>query len=197
MSAIIEAGKASLKKTIDLTGFEAKGQFLEGTGSMVLDRTNKIAFACKSQRSFDAPLAQFCQDVGYSYFYFGATDRSGGAIYHTNVMMCAGDRFAVACLDSISIEAERKLFIEINDHCGKEIINITIGQMEKFAGNMLQLTKKKKQKILVMSETAKESLEPAQIKALEKYCKIIAPSIKTIETNGGGSARCMIAEIFF
>ena len=197
ISAIKEAGKSSLKKTIDLTTFEAKGQFLEGTGSMVLDRANKIAFACKSQRTFEEPLAQFCQELGYAYFYFGAADRSRGPIYHTNVMMCMGDSFAIACLDSIRDEAEKKLFIDITNHCGKEMIGITIGQMEKFAGNMLQLKNKEGQSILVMSETAKKSLEPAQIAALEKHCKIVAPNIKTIETNGGGSARCMIAEIFF
>jgi len=112
-------------------------------------------------------------------------------------MMCMGDGFTVACLDTIHVEAEKKLFIEINNHCGKEIIDITIGQMEKFAGNMLQLKNKDGQSLLVMSETAKESLKPTQLAALERYCKIVAPSIKTIETNGGGSARCMIAEIFF
>jgi len=197
ISAIKEAGKSSLKKTIDFTTFEAKGQFLEGTGSMVLDRANKIVFACKSQRTFEEPLAQFCQELGYSYFYFGAADRSGGPIYHTNVMMCMGDSFAVACLDSIHDETEKKLFIDIVNHCGKEIIDISIGQMEQFAGNMLQLKNKDGQSLLVMSETAKESLEPTQIAALERYCKIVAPTIKTIEINGGGSARCMIAEIFF
>jgi len=197
IGAIKEAGKSSLKKTIDLTSFEAKGQFLEGTGSMVLDRANKIAFACKSQRTFEEPLAQFCQELGYTYFYFGAADRSGGPIYHTNVMMCMGNSFTVVCLDSIRDEAEKKLFIDIVNRCGKEMVDITIGQMEKFAGNMLQLKNKDGQSVLVMSETAKESLEPAQIAALETHCKIVAPNIKTIETNGGGSARCMIAEIFF
>jgi hypothetical protein len=189
--------KSCLTKTIDLTSWEDRDKFLEGTGSMVLDRANKIAFACRSVRSDEAALDQFCEKLGYRYFYFDACDRNGGLIYHTNVMMCMGDKFVVACLDSIRDKAERDLFVEIAAKCDKVIVDITIEQMENFAGNMLQLKNKSGQSLLVMSETAKKSLAAAQIETLEKYCKIIAPDINNIETNGGGSARCMIAEIFF
>jgi hypothetical protein len=197
-NAIRELGeKSCMKKTIDLTEWEAKGKFLEGTGSMVLDRANKVAFACRSIRSDESLFAQFCEELGYSYCYFDAYDRHNSLIYHTNVMMCMGDKFVVVCLDSIRDKAERELFVEVATKCSKEIVDITIEQMENFAGNMLQLKNKSDQSILVMSETAKKSLEPSQIKTLEKYCKIVAPDIGTIETNGGGSARCMIAEVFF
>jgi hypothetical protein len=197
LSAIREHGKNCIKRTLDLSGWEAKERFLEGTGSMVLDRANKIAFACRSQRSDEAALAEFCEELGYSYFFFDARDRNNSLVYHTNVVMCMGDKFVVACLESIQDGTERGAFVEIVKKCGKEIVEISIGQMENFAGNMLQLKSKAGQCILVMSSAAKKSLNVGQIAALEKYCKIVAPEITTIETNGGGSARCMIAEIFF
>jgi hypothetical protein len=197
LRSIKEHGKNRIKKTIDLTDWEAKGRFLEGTGSMVLDRANKIAFACKSQRSDEAALAEFCDALCYTYYYFDAYDRNTSLIYHTNVMMCMGDKFTVACLDSMRDGAERGAFVEILKTCGKEIVEISIEQMEKFAGNMLQLKSKSGQSLLVMSSTAKQSLNSGQIESLEKHCKILAPDINAIETNGGGSARCMIAELFF
>jgi hypothetical protein len=197
LRAIKEHGKNCIKRTLDLSGWEAKGRFLEGTGSMVLDRASKIAFACRSQRSDEAALAEFCEKLGYTYFFFDAQDRNKSLVYHTNVVMCMGDKFVVACLESMRDDAERDAFIAIAKKCGKEIVEISIGQMENFAGNMLQLKNKDGQSLLIMSSTAKKSLNASQVAALEKYCKIIAPEIGVIETNGGGSARCMIAEIFF
>jgi len=198
LNVIKEIGKnGCMKKVIDLSGWEAEGRFLEGTGSMVLDRANKIAFVCRSPRSDESVLVQFCKELDYSYYHFDAYDSGMSLIYHTNVMMCMGNSFVVVCLDSIRDDTERKFFIEIMRKCGKEIVDISIEQMEKFAGNMLQLKNNRCESILVMSSTAKNSLNDGQIKALEKYCKIITPEINTIETNGGGSARCMLAELFF
>jgi hypothetical protein len=197
LRAIKEHGKNCIKRTLDLSGWEAKDRFLEGTGSMVLDRANKIAFSCRSQRSDEDALSEFCKELGYSYFFFDALDRNNSLVYHTNVVMCMGDKFVVACLESMRGDAERSAFVEIVKKCGKEIVEISIGQMENFAGNMLQLKNKDGKSLLVMSSTAKKSLDGSQIAALEKYCKIVAPDISVIETNGGGSARCMIAELFF
>lgn len=197
LAAIKSLGAKGLMKIVDLTEYEADGRFLEGTGSMVLDRVNKVAFVCRSARSDESVLEQFCGELGYKYYYFDACDRNGSPIYHTNVVMCAGDKFLVACLDSISNKAERATFIDIAKKLEKEIVEISIRQMESFAGNMLQLKNKAKKNILVMSSAAKESLNGDQVKALKAHCKIVAPKIGTIETNGGGSARCMIAELFF
>jgi hypothetical protein len=198
LKAIKELGeKGRMNRTIDLSGWEAKERFLEGTGSMVLDRANKIAFVCRSRRSDEYVLGKFCEELDYNYYYFDAYDRNTSLIYHTNVMMCMGDKFVVACLDSIRDDNEKKTFIEIIKKCNKEIVDISIEQMEQFAGNMLQLKSKGGDSVLVMSSTAKSSLNANQTVALEKHCKIIAPQISTIETNGGGSARCMIAELFF
>ncbi|MDR0498202.1 MAG: hypothetical protein LBH03_00515 [Holophagales bacterium] len=198
LQVIRELGsKGRMNRTLDLSGREAEERFLEGTGSMVLDRANKIAFVCRSPRSDEDVLSKFCEELDYNYYYFDAHDRNMSLIYHTNVMMCMGDKFVVACLDSIRDESERKTFIEIVKKCSKEIIDISVEQMEKFAGNMLQLKSQGNESILVMSSTAKNSLNANQMTALEKYCKIIAPDINTIETNGGGSARCMLAELFF
>jgi hypothetical protein len=189
--------KSCMKKTVDLATFEAKDKFLEGTGSMVLDRANKIAFVCRSPRSDEAVLVKFCDELDYNYFYFDALDRNNSLIYHTNVMMCMGDKFVIVCLDSIRDKNERDGFIEIVKKCNKEIVDISVEQMEKFAGNMLQLKSRDGESLLVMSVTAKSSLNDNQVAIIEKYCKIISPEINTIETNGGGSARCMIAELFF
>ena len=198
LNVIKKLGKMGcMKRVIDLSGWEAEGCFLEGTGSMVLDRANKIAFVCKSPRSDESVLARFCEELDYSYHYFEAYDSSMSLVYHTNVMMCMGNSFVVVCLDSIRDNGGKGVFIEIVKKCGKEIVDISIEQMEKFAGNMLQLKSQNGESILVMSSTAKNSLNGGQIETLGKNCKIIAPEINTIETNGGGSARCMLAELFF
>jgi hypothetical protein len=198
LQAIKELGeKGRMKRILDLSGWEAKGRFLEGTGSMVLDRANKTAFVCRSPRSDEDVLIRFCEELDYSYYYFNAYDRDMSLVYHTNVMMCMGDKFVVVCLDSIRDDNERKTFIEIVKKRDKEIVDISLEQMEKFAGNMLQLKCRNNESLLVMSSTARASLSGKQAAALEKYCKIIAPEISAIETNGGGSVRCMLAELFF
>jgi len=189
-------GTNGVKKIIDLTGWEAKGLFLEGTGSMILDRENKLAYVCRSPRSDETILQKLCDELDYEYFIFSAYDNSDSLIYHTNVMMCVAEEFVVACLDSIKDIDERQSFIELVENCDKELIEISMEQMENFAGNMLQVKSKNGEPILVMSATAKKCLTSDQLSKLMGYCKIIAPEISVIEINGGGSARCMMAEIF-
>ncbi len=179
----------------DLSFYEMQHAFLEGTGSMVLDRANKIAYACLSVRTDEEVLDNFCMLTGYEPVAFQAVDSDNFPIYHTNVMMCIGDRFAVICLDSIR-NPEERLQVSISlKGSGKEIIEISLGQMNKFAGNMLQVANAAGESLLVMSEQAYLSLNPEQIVALEQYSRIIYAPLYTIEKNGGGSARCMLAEI--
>lgn len=189
--------KGKMKRLVDLTSWEEKNLFLEGTGSLILDRPNKLAFVCRSPRSDEKVLEQFCEELDYEYFIFDATDNNGSLIYHTNVMMCIGEKFVVACLDSIKNIAERESFIAFVEDCDKELVEISMEQMENFAGNMLQLRGKGGEPLLIMSATAKRSLTAEQLATLSSYCRILAPELEAIETNGGGSARCMIAEIYF
>jgi len=181
---------------IDLTTYETENIFLEGTGSMVLDRENKIAYACISARTDIKVLKAFCDKMSYTPCTFTATDAGGAEIYHTNVMMCVADKYVVICLDAIENLKERKHIIATIENIGKEIIDISVEQMNRFAGNMLQLQTKKGEKVLVMSEQAFACLTYEQIAALEKFNRIVYSDLTSIETNGGGSARCMIAEIF-
>ncbi|PWT98784.1 MAG: amidinotransferase [Bacteroidetes bacterium] len=188
--------KFEIRKTVDLSGFEKENQFLEGTGSMVLDRDHKIAYACLSPRTSETVLKKFCEASGYKAVVFNSVDQNGKAIYHTNVMMCVGDQFVVICMDSIPDQKEKLLVREAIRESGKELIEITLDQMNHFAGNMLQVQNKSGEKFLVMSTQAFHSLNKDQIKKLEIYNPIIHSSLQTIETNGGGSARCMMAEVY-
>jgi hypothetical protein len=190
------AEKFQVNKTIDFSYFENKDLFLEGTGSMVLDRENKIAYACLSPRTNKKVLELFCEQMGFRPVVFDAEDAAGRSIYHSNVMMCVADKFVVISLDSISKREEKYHVMATIRNSGKEIIEISMEQMNHFAGNMLQVHNAKDEKILVMSTQAYESLTPKQIKKLESFNKIIHSSLNTIETNGGGSARCMMAEVY-
>lgn len=183
-------------KTIDLTGWENKNLFLEGTGSMVLDRGQKVAYACLSDRTSETVLKDFCRISGYSYVAFHATDASGQPIYHTNVMMCVADRYVVICLDAIKDPAEREQVVARIKETGKAIEEINFTQLNHFAGNMLQVHTKKGEKLLVMSSQAFQSLGEDQLDRLRQYNRIVHASLDAIETNGGGSARCMMAEIY-
>ncbi len=181
---------------VDLFPFENKNIFLEGTGSMVLDREYKIAYACLSPRTDSTVLQAFCSQLGFTPVSFTATDTSNVLIYHTNVMMCVADQFVVICLDSIKDEKERTQVIASIENSKKEIITIDLDQMNHFAGNMLQVENKNKKKILVMSSQAYRSLHAGQVAKIECYNSILHSSLDTIERNGGGSARCMMAEVF-
>ncbi len=188
--------KFIINQTIDFTGFESESLFLEGTGSMVLDRENNIAFACISPRTNKIVLDNFCQKMNYQAISFLAMDGSNKPIYHTNVMMCVADKYVVICLDSIKDAIERELVVEKIISTQKTIIEIGFEQMNQFAGNMLQVHNNKGERFLVMSSQAYNALTVAQIAVIESFNKIIHSAIKTIETNGGGSARCMMAEVF-
>lgn len=185
---------------IDLSEFEAENKFLEGTGSLIFDRGNKIAYAAISDRTDPDVLTVFEDKFGFTSVSFTANQTVNGQrlpIYHTNVMMCLGDKFSVICLDCIDDVSEKKLVADSLTQTGKEIIEITEAQKTQFAGNMLQLENESGDKFLVMSEAAFQSLTNSQIEQVLKYNKeIIHSSLDTIEALGGGSARCMMAEVF-
>jgi len=184
-----------VKHVIDLSRFEHQGQFLEGTGSMALDRDNKIAYACLSPRTSQEVLDTFCKQTEYKSVTFHAFDQNDFAIYHTNVMMCVGSNFSVACLDSITDDTEKEEFIHSLKNTGKQIINISFDQMTHFAGNMLEVKNHAGETLIVMSKSAFNALNFQQKAVLSSFGKLIYADISTIETNGGGSARCMIAEV--
>jgi hypothetical protein len=188
--------KFSINKTVDLSIYEAQHKYLEGTGSVVLDRDNKIAYACISPRTNKDLLQKFCDEMKYKAEPFHAHDKNGKAIYHTNVLMCVADKFVVICLESISDKKEREEIIKTINNASKEIIEIDLEQMSHFAGNMLQVQNGEGKKFLVMSTQAYRSLTEQQVASLEKYNEIIHSPLDSIEKNGGGSARCMMAEVF-
>lgn len=186
-------------EVIDYSGAEKDNLFLEGTGSMIFDHDNKLAYGSVSLRLDEGLFRKFCSDFGFQPVVFHSYQTAGEErlpIYHTNVMMCVADKFVVICLDCIDDESERNNVIETIKNSGKELIEISEDQMQNFAGNMLQVQNKSGEKFLVMSQSAYKSLNRDQVSAIEKYCEIIYSDLEVIETNGGGSARCMLAEIF-
>jgi hypothetical protein len=187
--------KFLIQQTEDMSVYENKQLYLEGTGSMVLDRDNRLAYACLSPRTNRQVLEDFCTRMNYTPVVFNSMDEKSQPIYHTNVMMCVADRYVVICLESIPDEKEKNNVIEKIKGSGKSIISIRLSQMNHFAGNMLQIENSSGEKILVMSSQAYESLSPDQINELSGFNTILHSSLHTIESNGGGSARCMMAEI--
>ena len=185
----------SVKHVIDLSRFEAEDKFLEATGSMVLDRQNKMAYACLSPRTDRDVLNLFCTTTGYTAICFDAVDEKGKAIYHTNVLMCVGTGFVVICMDCIANPHEQVVIKEAFRSTQKEVIEISFDQMNSFAGNMLEVKSKTGESLIVMSANAFHALTDTQKIVLEKYGRLIHADIGTIETSGGGSARCMMAEI--
>ena len=186
-------------EVIDYSGAEKDNLFLEGTGSMIFDHDNKLAYGSVSLRLDEGLFRKFCSDFGFQPVVFHSYQTAGEErlpIYHTNVMMCVADKFVVICLDCIDDESERNNVIETIKNSGKELIEISEDQMQNFAGNMLQVQNKSGEKFLVMSQSAYKSLNRDQVSAIEKYCEIIYSDLEVIETNGGGSARCMLAEVF-
>ena len=186
-------------EVIDYSGAEKDNLFLEGTGSMIFDHDNKLAYGSVSLRLDEGLFRKFCSDFGFQPMVFHSYQTAGEErlpIYHTNVMMCVADQFVVICLDCIDDESERNNVIETIKNSGKELIEISEDQMQNFAGNMLQVQNKSGEKFLVMSQSAYKSLNRDQVSAIEKYCEIIYSDLEVIETNGGGSARCMLAEVF-
>lgn len=196
---LLEEKGFEAEEIMDYSSAEEDNIFLEGTGSIILDRVNKIAYACVSPRTDEDLFYEFCEDFGYEAVLFESNQTVGDErmqIYHTNVMMCVGDEYAVIALSTIDDETEKEFVISKLEGSGKEIIDITEEQMHKFAGNMMQVGGMGNAKYLVMSQTAFESLTAEQIAQIEKFNPIISVDINTIETLGGGSARCMMAEVF-
>jgi hypothetical protein len=189
-----------IKTILDYSSFENEGIFLEGTGSMVLDRVNRTAYAALSERTHFSLFLQFCKELHFTPYYFHANQTVGAKrlpIYHTNVMMNIGEGYAVVCSDSIDDETEKQAVVRLLRDSGKEIIEITEAQMYSFAGNMLQVKNREGKKIAVMSETARQSLTAKQIEQLSAYSEeVVSIPIPAIEKAGGGSVRCMLAEIF-
>ena len=188
-----------IENIIDYTSAEAEELFLEGTGSLLLDRVNRKAYCAISPRTNEDLLIEFCEDFEFTPIPFVANQTVNGArlpIYHTNVMMCLAEDFAVICLDSIDDKKERKNVLKHLKEDGKEVISISEAQVNAFAGNMLQVKNGKDERILVMSEQAYKSLNQGQIAKLEKYGRLLYSDLEMIEMNGGGSARCMMAEVF-
>ena len=184
---------------MDYSSAEEDGFFLEGTGSIVLDRENDKAYCALSPRADEELFIEFCEDFEYTPVIFEAfqtVNKERKLIYHTNVMMCIGDTFAVICADCIDDKKERKLVLDSLKGDGKEIILISEDQMNNFAGNMLELQGADERRYLIMSESAHKSLTKKQIAQLEEHITILSSSLDTIEACGGGSARCMMAEIF-
>ncbi len=196
--AIIEqiAEYFEVKKRQHLEHFEDSNRYLEGTGSMILDRVNKIVYACLSPRTDDLLLDKFCELTAFRKMVFHAVDENDQDIYHTNVMMALGETFVIICLETIKNDTERNNLINCFSKTGKEVIEISLKQMKAFAGNMLQLRTNKNETLLVMSEQAYQSLESDQIATIKRHTNILYSPIETIETYGGGSTRCMMAEIF-
>jgi len=194
----LEAEGFVVEGFMDYTSAEEEDVFLEGTGSILMDRVNQRAYCALSPRANEELFIEFCEDFECDPIVFTANQTVNGErlpIYHTNVMMALAENFAVICLDAIDDKAERKNVIKQLKHSGKEIIDITQEQMHQFAGNMLQV-KGREKKYMVMSEAAHKSLRPEQIHAIEKHCEILSSDLTIIETCGGGSARCMMAEVF-
>nr|WP_314784202.1 arginine deiminase-related protein [uncultured Capnocytophaga sp.] len=187
-----------IENVYDYTDAEQENIFLEGTGAMVLDRVHRKAYCALSPRADEELFIEFCEDFEYTPVIFKAYQEVDGKqvpIYHTNVMMALGEDFAIVCLDTITDKSERKNLLHHLKEDKKEIISISPEQMCQYAGNMLQV-QGKDSTYLVMSDAAYNALTPQQIQTIEKYTQILHSNLETIETCGGGSARCMLAEVF-
>ena len=183
-------------KLLDLTHDEDRGIFLEGTGSLVIDHLNKIAYASLSQRTSSNMVFEWSKLTGYDTVIFTSYDRNGQVIYHTNVMMCLGEKFAILCSEAIEDEDGRDRVTKSLVQTGHEIIDITFDQMHHFCGNCVELENNKKEKFLLMSSRAYDHFSVEQKNTIQKYCVILHSRLDTIETFGGGGARCMVAELF-
>jgi hypothetical protein len=184
-----------VKELIDLSGHEQAGHYLEGTGSMVLDRKNHVAYACLSSRTQLDPLGDFAQRMDYDVVTFDAVDRDGVPIYHTNVLMSVGEEVAVICAEAIARDEQRAAVLQRLADTGHEVILLSYGQLEAFAGNMLELRSNEGSRVVAMSQQAYDSLDETQVERLRANGHIISSDISNIEASAGGSVRCMLAEI--
>ncbi len=189
----------TISNIVDYSSAESENKFLEGTGSMILDRENRLAYCSISNRSNEDLFIEFCEDFEFTPIVFNSFQTVGNKrlpIYHTNVMMCVTTDYVIVCLDSIDDKKQRKNVSSFIKDSGKKLIEISENQVESFAGNMLELVNDKGESVLVMSKSAEDSLNENQKNIITKYSRIISSDINTIETCGGGSTRCMMAEIF-
>ena len=189
----------TISNIVDYSSAESENKFLEGTGSMILDRENRLAYCSISNRSNEDLFIEFCEDFEFTPIIFNSFQTVGNKrlpIYHTNVMMCVATDYVIVCLDSIDDKKQRKNVSSFIKESGKKLIEISENQVESFAGNMLELVNDKGESILVMSKSAEDSLNENQKNIITEYSRIISSDINTIETCGGGSTRCMMAEIF-
>ena len=181
-------------RTVDLRPYANEGRFLEGTGSLVLDRVNRVAYACRSSRTHGSLLDVYCNEVDYRAVLFDSVDRNGQPIYHTNVMMWIGSRVAAVCLESIPTH-DRQRILDLLADSGHELIDLSYAQLESFAGNMLELRSQAGEPVIAMSQQAFDSLDARQRGRLEASAALAVCPINHIETQSGGSVRCMLAEI--
>jgi len=184
-----------VREVVDLSGHESSGHFLEGTGSLVLDRVNRVAYACLSSRTHLEALGDFAQRLDYEVLAFDAVDRNGAPIYHTNVLMNVGEKLAVICGEAIERDDQREAVLESLRKTGHDVVALSHAQMDAFAGNMLELRSADGERIIAMSAQARDSLDSAQVDAIEKHARIVSAPIGNIESSAGGSVRCMLAEI--
>jgi hypothetical protein len=195
IEALAEKYGFDVRQIVDLSHHEKDEHYLEGTGSMVLDRSNRIAYACLSPRTHLDALGDFAQRMDYELVAFNAVDRDGAAIYHTNVLMNVGKSLAVICDEAIPDPAQRDAVLKSLQNTGHEVVALTMSQLEAFAGNMLELTMPSGTSLIAMSEQARKSLRRDQVEVIEKHARIVTAPIDGIERSAGGSVRCMLAEI--
>ena len=194
IDSLTEQHRFKIRRLIDLSAHEQHGRFLEGTGSLVLDRAHRTAYACVSSRTNLDALGDFAQQMDYDVVAFDAVDENGAPIYHTNVMMNVGEGLAVVCADAIR-EDQRDAVLERLRQTGHELVLLSFAQMNAFAGNMLELRSASGDRVIAMSEQARRSLTDDQREAIGAYATIVSAPINTIESSAGGSVRCMLAEI--
>lgn len=185
-----------VQEVTDISAHEKTNQFLEGTGSIVFDYVNKIAYACRSPRTDDALFKKLCTQLGMKPILFDAVDDAGLPIYHTNVVMCVGTKFAVVCLDAIRNEEDQETVLQTFADTGHKVVAISMEQMKKFAGNMLEVQTQHGESVVLVSDQAFHALLPGQIDAITRFAEMIPIPVYTIEKFGGGSVRCMVAGIF-
>ena len=184
-----------VREILDLSAHENEGQYLEGTGSLVLDRVNRVAYACLSSRTHLEALGDFAQRMNYKVIAFEAVDRDGAAIYHTNVLMNIGEELAVICDEAIPRQDQREAVVRSLRETGHDVISLSFEQMDSFAGNMLELRSMSGERLIAMSEQARRSLTQSQVDSIEGNARVISAPIDRIESSAGGSVRCMLAEV--
>lgn len=195
---LVESLKNDFKvnEVIDLSMYESQGKYLEGTGSIIFDYVHKIAYANRSARTDEIVFNDICKKLGFTPILFNAVDESGLPIYHTNVLMCVGTKFAIVCLDAIRDDYDQEVLLDSLSKTGHQVIAISYAQMQAFAGNMIEVKTKSGEAIVLLSEAAFNSLLPGQLQGINKHAEVLPLSIPTIERFGGGSVRCMVAGIF-